>query len=46
MIMDEYELDLLEAVENADKFKRVEQFEDKLMEAKLAAKIFLNKSKK
>ena len=47
MIMDEYELDLLEAVKNADKFERVEQFEeDELMEAKLIAEIFLNKSKK
>ena len=45
MKMDEYELDLLEAVENAEAFERVEKFEDELMEAKLAAKNFLNKSK-
>ena len=45
MKMDEYELDLLEAVENATEFERVEKFEDELMEAKLAAKNFLNKSK-
>jgi len=45
MKMDEYELDLLEAVENAEEFERVEKFEDELMEAKLAAKNFLNKSK-
>ncbi len=45
MKMDEYELDLLEAVENASEFERVEKFEDELMEAKLAAKNFLNKSK-
>ena len=45
MKMDEYELDLLEAVENAKAFERVEKFEDELMEAKLAAKNFLNKSK-
>ena len=45
MKMDEYELDLLEAVENANEFERVEKFEDELMDAKLAAKNFLNKSK-
>ena len=45
MKMDEYELDLLEAVENTAEFERVEKFEDELMEAKLAAKNFLNKSK-
>ena len=45
MGMNEYELDLLEAVENATEFERVEKFEDELMEAKLAAKNFLNKSK-
>ena len=45
MKMDEYEVDLLEAVENASEFERVEKFEDELMEAKLAAKNFLNKSK-
>ena len=45
MKMDEYELDLLDAVENATEFERVEKFEDELMEAKLAAKNFLNKSK-
>ena len=45
MKMDEYELDLLEAVENARELERVENFEDELMEAKAAAKNFLNKSK-
>jgi len=45
MKMDGYELDLLEAVENTAEFERVEKFEDELMEAKLAAKNFLNKSK-
>ena len=45
MKMDEYELDLLEAVENATEFERVENFEDELMEAKMAAKNFLNKTK-
>ncbi len=43
--MDEYELDLLEAVENADTFKRIESFEDELLEAKQAARNFLNKTK-
>ncbi len=45
MQMDEYELELLDAVENATDFKRVENFEDELLEAKNAAKNFLNKSK-
>jgi len=45
MKMDEYELELLEAVEHASKFERVENFEDELMEAKMAAKNFLNKTK-
>jgi len=43
--MDEYELDLLEAVENTTEFERVENFEDELMEVKMAAKNFLNKTK-
>ena len=45
MKLDEYELDLLEAVENATEFERVENFEDELMEAKMAAKSFLKKTK-
>jgi len=45
MQMDEYELELLDAVENATQFERVENFEDELLEAKHAAKNFLNKSK-
>jgi len=45
MHMDEYELELLDAVENATQFERVENFEDELLEAKNAAKNFLNKSK-
>jgi len=45
MQMDEYELELLDAVENATQFERVENFEDELLEAKNAAKNFLNKSK-
>ncbi len=45
MQMDEYELELLEAVERAEKLERVENFEDELLEAKMAAKNFLNKTK-
>jgi predicted DNA binding CopG/RHH family protein len=45
MKMDEYELDLLEAVEKAEVFERVEHFEDALTEARMAAKNFLNKTK-
>lgn len=45
MKMDEYELDLLEAVETATEFERVEDLEDQLLEAKMAAKDFLNKTK-
>ena len=43
--MDEYELELLEEVESATEFERVENFEEELMEAKMAAKNFLNKTK-
>ena len=45
MKMDEYELELLEAIDDASEFDRVENFEDELMEAKMAAKNFLNKTK-
>jgi predicted DNA binding CopG/RHH family protein len=45
MKMDEYELELLDAIDDASEFERVENFEDELMEAKLAAKNFLNKTK-
>ncbi len=45
MHMDEYELELLEAVENATELERVENFEEELLEAKNAAKHFLNKTK-
>ena len=45
MKMDEYELELLEAVDNASAFERVEDFDDEIMEAKLASKNFLNKTK-
>ena len=45
MKMDEYELELLESVEKTPIFERVENFEDELLEAKLAAKNFLKKTK-
>ncbi len=45
MKMDEYELELLESVEKTTAFERVENFEDELLEAKMAAKNFLNKTK-
>ncbi|MEA2072627.1 MAG: antitoxin [Campylobacterota bacterium] len=45
MKMDEYELDLLDAIETADEFDRVENFEDELLEAKMAANNFLKKTK-
>lgn len=45
MKLDEYELDLLEAVENTTEFTRVNDFEDELLEAKMAANNFLKKTK-
>jgi predicted DNA binding CopG/RHH family protein len=45
MKMDEYELDLLDAIETAGEFQRVENFEDELLEAKIAANNFLKKTK-
>lgn len=45
MQMDEYELELLDAIEGAPKLERVDNFEDELFEAKIAAKNYLNKTK-
>ena len=45
MIMDEYELDLLDAIENTDEFQRVENYESELAEAKIASNNFLKKNK-
>ena len=45
MQLDEYELDLLEAIENTTELQRVENFEEELLEAKLAANNFLKKTK-
>jgi len=45
MKMDEYELELLDTVEETTEFQRVENFEDELLEAKMAANNFLKKTK-
>ncbi len=45
MKMDEYELDLLDAIEKSTEFQKVENFEDELLEAKMAANNFLKKTK-
>ena len=45
MKMDEYELELLESVDSAIELTRVENFEEELADARIAAKNFLNKSK-
>ena len=45
MKYDEYELDLLDAVESTDTFERIENLEDEIKEAKHAAKMFLTKTK-
>jgi len=39
MILDEYEQDLLEAIDGADNFEQVDNFEEELLMAKVAAKI-------
>ncbi|PHR53375.1 MAG: antitoxin [Arcobacter sp.] len=45
MKFDEYELDLIDAIENTNEFERVENLEDEIKEAKHAAKMFLTKTK-
>ena len=45
MKFDEYELELLDLVEGKDEFKRVNNYEDIVLESKIAAKNYLNKSK-
>jgi len=45
MKMDEYELDLLDAIDADTEFQRVENFEEELLEAKMAASNFLKKTK-
>jgi len=43
MKMDEYETELLEAVNSTTEFEQVENLEDELIEAKKAAKNFIHK---
>jgi predicted DNA binding CopG/RHH family protein len=43
MKMDDYEMELLEAVNSATEFEQVENLEDELKEAKKAARNFLHK---
>lgn len=45
MKMDEYELELLDSIEANSNFQRVENFEEELIEAKMAANNFLKKTK-
>lgn len=45
MKFDEYELDLVEAIEGAESFETVENIEEEIHEAKHAAKMFLTKTK-
>ena len=45
MKFDDYELELLDAVESATQFERVKDYEDEIMMAQVAAKNYLNKTK-
>ncbi len=45
MKMDEYELELLEYIDNATELERIDNFDDELADARIAARNFLNKSK-
>ena len=45
MNYDAYELELLEAIENQEKIKRIDHFEEALIEAKQAATSYLKKTK-
>lgn len=45
MKFDDYELELLDAVETATHFERVKDYEDEIMMAQIAAKNYLNKTK-
>ena len=44
MKLDKYEADLIEAIDKAEQFETVTDYELELQEAKLAAKHFLNKT--
>lgn len=45
MKLDKYEADLIEAIDKAEQFETVTDYELELQEAKLAAKHFLNKTR-
>jgi len=45
MKLDDYERELLDAIEKTDNFEKVEHYEEELMEAKMAAKNYLTKTK-
>lgn len=45
MNLDEYELELLKDIESADSVEQVDNYEDEVFAAKLAAKNFLTKTK-
>jgi len=45
MKLDDYELELLEAIEKTDNFEKIEHYEEALMEARMAAKNYLTKTK-
>lgn len=45
MKLDDYELELLEAIEKIDNFEKIEHYEEALMEAQMAAKNYLTKTK-
>jgi len=45
MKLDDYELELLEAIEKTDNFEKIEHYEEALMEAQMAAKNYLTKTK-
>jgi predicted DNA binding CopG/RHH family protein len=45
MRLDSYETELLEAVESAEAFEQVEEYEEALLEAKAAARNFMTKTK-
>ncbi len=45
MRLDDYERELLEAIEKTDNFEKVDHYEEVLMEAQMAAKNYLTKTK-
>ncbi len=45
MKFDSYESELLDAVENMEHFERIERYDEELIDAKVAARNYLTKSK-